>query len=84
MLHAAFNHRKTTTGTKQNILREGKQLWSLRAKSQKSKSRIARFHYAWERPDEFTAESSNYEDRQGNEDILFQTWSEPENGGRGT
>ena len=69
---------KTTTKTKQNILREAT------AKSQKSKVRIAQVSLYTERPAEFTAESSDSDNPKGNEDILFQTWCEPENDGRGT
>ena len=76
--------KKTTTKTKQNILREATQLRSLRSKSQKSKVRIAQVSSCTERPAEFTAESSDSENPEGNEDILFQTWCEPENDGRGT
>ena len=58
LLRVTFNRKKkTTTKTKQNILREATQLWSLRAKSQKSKVRIAQVSSCTERPAEFTAES---------------------------
>ena len=78
LLRVTFNRRKTTTKTKQNILREAT------AKSQKSKVRIAQVSLYTERPAEFTAESSDSENPKGNEDILSQTWCEPENDGRGT
>ena len=85
LLRVTFNRqKKTRTKTKQNILREATQLWSLRAKSQKSKVRIAQVSSCTERPAEFAAESSDSENPKGNEDILFQTWCEPENDGRGT
>ena len=57
----------------------------MRAKSQKSEFGIVQVSLALERASEFNTESEDSEDPEGNEEIVFQTWSgEPENGGCGT
>ena len=84
MLHSTIL-KQQQKDKKKNILRVGTQLWSLRAQSHKSKFGIVQVWLAWERASEFNTESSDSEDPESNEEILFEAWShETANGGQRT
>ena len=79
LLRVTFNRRKNNNKDETKYTKG-----SDSEKLEKYKVRIAQVSLYTERPAEFTAESSDSENPKGNEDILFQTWCEPENDGRGT